>query len=180
VAQFFAFLRGINVGGRNRLAMKRLAGLFEEAGARDVSTYIQSGNVIFGVTRAGDEKRVTAEVEARLLTEDGIRSPIITRSSAALKNALEEHPFVNDERDERMLSIGFFSRRPKPTLVKSLQPDRSPPDRFYVSGTELFLHTPLGMGKTKLTTDYFDRQLEVVTTVRNLKTIRALVALIAD
>lgn len=44
---YVALLRGINVGGKNRLAMKDLVTIFEDVGCREVRTYIQSGNVVF-------------------------------------------------------------------------------------------------------------------------------------
>jgi uncharacterized protein (DUF1697 family) len=90
---------------------------------------------------------------------------------------IETHPFVADEEDERFVSIGFFSKTPSSDAVARLDKDRSPPDRFVVRRADLFLHTPQGMGRSKLTVGYFDVQLGVVTTVRNLKTLRAIVAL---
>jgi uncharacterized protein (DUF1697 family) len=134
--------------------------------------------VIYHAESLGGATQIAARVEQGLAKAEGIRSPLVVRTPAHLRKALKTHPYVNEEKDERMLSIGFFSEPPKLTLVKLLQPDRSPPDRYCVSGSELFLHTPGGMARTKLTTDYFDRQLQVVTTIRNLKTIRALIGLI--
>ncbi len=49
-AKHVALLRGINVGGKNKLPMKSLAALFTDAGCLNVETYIQSGNVVFGHT----------------------------------------------------------------------------------------------------------------------------------
>ena len=54
---------------------------------------------------------------------------------------------------------------------------RSPGDRFLVKGREVFLHTPNGSARSKLTVDYFDRALGLTMTVRNLKTVRALAEL---
>ena len=44
---YVAFLRGINVGGHNKLNMKDLVQLFENLSFKNIKTYIQSGNVIF-------------------------------------------------------------------------------------------------------------------------------------
>ena len=62
MARFVAFGRGINVGGKNKLKMARLVELFDEAGAEDVVTHIQSGNVIFSVGGARATEGAAQEV----------------------------------------------------------------------------------------------------------------------
>jgi uncharacterized protein (DUF1697 family) len=47
MSTWVAFLRGINVGGKNSLPMKELVAMLESIGARNVKTYIQSGNAVF-------------------------------------------------------------------------------------------------------------------------------------
>ena len=56
VGKHVALLRGLNVGGKNKLPMSDLVTAFEEVGAAEVRTYIQSGNVVFSATAniAGD------------------------------------------------------------------------------------------------------------------------------
>ncbi len=61
---YAALLRGVNVGGKNKLPMKRLARMFAEAGCEDVRTYIQSGNVVF---HAGAD--TAARIPARVASE---------------------------------------------------------------------------------------------------------------
>lgn len=178
MVRFVGLLRGINVGGHKRLKMTRLIELFSLAGAAEISTYIQSGNVLFSSGSVGEARTVLSRVERRLEDEDGIVSPIVLRTEGALREALEGHPFIGEEADERMLSVGFLSDKPKKELVKLLQPHRSPGDRFVVSGSDIYLHTPNGIAKSKLSVSYFDSTLGVVTTVRNLKTLRAIVALL--
>lgn len=181
MADFVAFLRGINVGGKNRLKMARLVELFEQAGAVEVSTYIQSGNVLFSLGRGAlseaQAQAVAEEVGRALKKEDHLVVPITVRKKTALSSALAAHPFAAQEADERMVGIGFLSDRPAPAAVKKLDPERSPGDRFFVKGREVFLHTPNGSARSKLTVDYFDRALGLTMTVRNLKTVRALVEL---
>ena len=61
-----AFLRGINVGGRNRVPMQELRRLFEDLGCAGVSTVIQSGNVVFSApTAEGLDSRLSGAIEAR-------------------------------------------------------------------------------------------------------------------
>ena len=181
MADFVAFARGINVGGKNRLKMARLVELFEQAGAVDVSTYIQSGNVFFslggGVSTEAKAQAVAEEVGKALKTRDKLVVPFSVRKKEALSAALLAHPFAAEEKDERMVGIGFLSERPPAALVKKLDPERSPGDRFVVQGREVFLHTPNGSARSKLTVDYFDRALGLTMTVRSLKTVRALASI---
>ena len=90
---YVALLRGINVGGRNRLPMAELARSFEHAGCASVKTYIQSGNVVFVAAPAialKARESVAAEVSARI----GSDIPIVLRSVADLARVVEKNPFL--------------------------------------------------------------------------------------
>jgi uncharacterized protein (DUF1697 family) len=169
-----ALLRGINVGGKNKLAMKELVSIFTGAGAKDVRTYIQSGNVVFTAGRKGAGELasiVTAEIEARL----GLKVPVVLRTQAELDAALEANPYRRRAPNPKALHVIFLRDRPSKSAVKALDPNRSPPDEFTVLGREVFLHCPNGLGRSKLTTTWFDRSLDTVSTIRNWSTVNALV-----
>src|ERR1051326_504418 len=92
-ARHVALLRGINVGGKNKLPMAELAELFTTAGCTDVRTYIQSGNVVF---HAGAElaPRVPALISARIAEEFGLAVPLVLRSGAELAEVVAANPFL--------------------------------------------------------------------------------------
>ena len=71
----------------------------------------------------------------------------------------------------------FLDRAPKAAAVAKLDPDRSTPDAFEVTGREIYLRLPNGAGRSKLTLDYFERVLGVRGTARNWRTVSALVEL---
>ncbi len=169
-----ALLRGINVGGKNKLAMKDLVALFEAAGARDVRTHIQSGNVIFTASAAA-ARRAAKQVEAALARR-GLRSPVVLRSAAELAAAVANNPLARDA-DPASLHVAFLSKKPKAAAVAKLDPLRSPPDRFVVRGRDIYLCCPNGVARSKLTNDYFDRSLGVVSTLRNWRTLSKLIEL---
>ena len=79
-SSYVALLRGINVGGKNKLPMKELAALFEEAGCSDVRTYIQSGNVIFRAS-AKLATGLEAVLEKQIQKRFGFAVPVIVRSA---------------------------------------------------------------------------------------------------
>ncbi len=168
-----ALLRGINVGGKNKLPMRILASLFEAAGCADVTTYIQSGNVVF---RAGQEltRDIPARIQATIEGELGLNVPVLTRSADELRSVLDRHPFVATGADTSRLYVGFLANEPGPERVATLDPGRSPPDEFAVLGREVYLRLPNGAARTKLTNAYFDRRLGTTCTVRNHRTLLAL------
>ncbi len=168
-----ALLRGINVGGKNRLPMAELRALFEELGCADVRTYIQSGNVVFTADSsvAGE---LPERVEWAIGERFGLGVPVVLRDAAELEEAARANPFLEEGADEKTLHLMFLRDRPEQARVEALDPERSPPDRFVVRGREVYLCCPNGVARTKLTTGYFDTRLETVSTVRNLRTVHKL------
>jgi uncharacterized protein (DUF1697 family) len=168
-----ALLRGINVGGKNKLAMKRLVALFEAAGCEDVRTYIQSGNVVFE-SPAALAKRVPELVRVAIADELGLEVPVVTRTAKELAAVVRSNPFAKAGADESLLHVAFLAERPSRARVAALDPDRSPPDELAVKGREVYLHCPNGVARTKLTNAYLDRTLGTVSTARNWRTTRKL------
>jgi len=169
-----AFLRGINVGGKNKLPMKDLVSIFMGAGAKDVRTYIQSGNVVFTASRrvlGRLDNTVTAEIEARL----GLKVPVVLRTQAELEAARDANPYQHRPPNPKALHVMFLRDSPSKSAVAALDPRRSPPDEFTVVGREVFLYCPNGVGRSKLTTTWIDRALDTVSTIRNWNTVNTLV-----
>ncbi len=167
---YVALLRGINVGGRNRLPMDELARMFEDAGCTCVRTYIQSGNVVFVASPAvslGARETVAAAVSARVGTD----IPIVLRSADELAKAVEANPFPGESQETRILHVGFLADRPQSDAVSNLAPDRSPPDEFVVRGREIYMRLPNGIARTRLTTGYVERTLATRVTFRNWSTV---------
>jgi len=167
---FVALLRGINVGGRNTIPMSELKALFSSLGLDDVSTYIQSGNVVFR-SASGDERDVAAKIEARIAEIFGIDVTVVLRTPEALAKIADGNPFLKRGVDPSKLHVAFLDRPSAADAVARLDPGRSPPDEFSVDGREIYLHLPNGVGRSKLTIDYFERQLGVRATVRNWRTL---------
>ena len=166
-----ALLRGINVGGKNKVAMAVLREAFEKAGGKNVRTYIQSGNVVFDASSTV-AKSIAPTIERELRERLGVRSPVITRSASEMLTAYENNPF---DEDEKSLSVGFCADKISPKAAAGLDPDRSPGDSFRVRGQEIYLHLPNGVARTKLTNAWFDAQLGTTTTFRNWRTVGKLV-----
>ncbi|MGH2394526.1 MAG: DUF1697 domain-containing protein [Candidatus Limnocylindria bacterium] len=169
-------LRGINVGGKNRLQMKSLRALFTDAGCTDVQTYVQSGNVIFGATPSL-ARRIPVVIEKAIAAQLGLRVPVVTRTAAELHDAAKNNPFLPRESDTGTLHVAFLAAKPEHANVATLDPDRSPPDEFVIRGRDIYLRLPNGVARSKLTNAYLDSRLGTTSTLRNWRTVLKLVEL---
>lgn len=171
-----ALLRGINVGGKHRVPMATLRELFMAAGASEVETYIQSGNVVY---TAGSKlaRALPEQVRAAITETFAFDVPIVSRSSAELREVAQAHPFVDRVADEKLLMVAFLDRKPVAAKIAALDPNRSPGDLMEVRGQHVYLGFPNGSGRSKLDANWLDRSLDAVGTWRNWRTVQALVGL---
>jgi uncharacterized protein (DUF1697 family) len=176
---YLALLRGVNVGGKHKLAMKDLAALLEGLGCAKVKTYIQSGNAIFDAP-ASVVAGLPHTLHAAILKKAGFEAPVVLRSAAQMAAALKANPFLAKGADPDHLHVGFLADKPAASALKALDPARSPGDVFTVLGQEVYFHLPNGVARTKLTNAYFDSTLKTVCTMRNWRTVGALHALAAE
>lgn len=169
-----ALLRGINVGGRHRVPMADLRAVLAEQGCRDVQTIIQSGNALFHAV--GPEPALVSRLSAAIGSRFGFPVPVVVRDPGVFADARARHPFAGADGAPESLAVGFLTGLPAPERVAALDPGRSEGDRFAVVGRRVYLHCPRGFARTRLTTDFFDRGLGEVLTVRNWKTLGRLEA----
>ena len=171
-----ALLRGINVGGKNKLPMKDLVAMFGKAGCGDARAYIQSGNVIFNAS-TGISSRISGVITAQIEKCFGYQIPVVLRTAEQLAKAVSNNPFLKAGAAEQELHVMFLAGVPAGALIRKLDPDRSPPDKYEVRGQEIYLRLPNGAGRSKLTNQYFDSKLATVSTVRNWRTVTTLLEL---
>ena len=179
MTDYLALLRGINVGGRNRVPMNELKAAMEASDFRNVATYLQSGNVLFESPR--DDRRALAEQLQTLIKEHfDTTTPVVLRTLDELERTVSRNPFLDDEDDPKLLHVLFLDGAPDEEDIEKLDPERSPGDRFAVDGHDVFVHYPHGSGRSKLTLDYVERVLGVTATGRNWNTVTRLHALMTD
>lgn len=174
---YVALLRGINVGGKNKLPMRDLIAVFADAGCHNVQTYIQSGNVLFHAEGRTAET-LPAMLPARMLERFGFVVPVVLRTAAQMSEVLQSNPFLERGVAESLLHVYFLADEPAANRVQQLDPERFAPDAFIVRGREIYLHLPDGMARTKLTNAYFDRALATTSTARNWRTVTTLCELL--
>jgi uncharacterized protein (DUF1697 family) len=171
---YVALLRGINVGGKNRLPMSGLNDIFSGVGCRGVETFIQSGNVVFQAAERV-ARAVPEAVSEGISKRFGFRIPVVMRSATELQHAAKANPFLRAGIDLATLHVAFLADRPAVARLASLDPLRSPPDEFVAVGREVYLRLPNGGARSKFTNAYWDTKLATTSTVRNWRTVLKLV-----
>jgi uncharacterized protein (DUF1697 family) len=173
VNTYIALIRGINVGGNHPVPMSQLRDALSASGLRDVTTYIQSGNVLADSKAGADE--VARIVEEVIAERFGVPTVVMIRTPTELARAVERHPFRDLTPDRAKLHVFFCAREPDLDAVAALDHTRFAPDLIAHDGMEFFGFFPNGMGRTKLVLD--ERSLGTPMTARNLNTVVRLIDL---
>jgi uncharacterized protein (DUF1697 family) len=155
-----ALLRGINVGGNRIIKMADLRDMFVAAGAREVQTYIQSGNVVFS-----HPQPTAARFEKVIARETGFDVPVILRTADEF--AALAHPFENADH------VYVYFCAVAPALARTLV--GTPPEALSVKGREVFVYLPDGAGRSKLA-GALGKALPAAT-ARNWRTVQQLSAM---
>jgi len=166
---YIALFRGINVGGKNPLPMKGLVVILEDIGARNVRTYIQSGNAVFQSVETNLvqlSKQLAAEIKKR----HGFEPCVIILTLAALQSAMDNNPFPEAEADPTGLHLGFLLAPPMAPDLEKLNKLKTEKERFHLSDAVFYLHAPDGVGRSRLAAGA-EKLLGVPMTDRNWRTV---------
>ena len=173
VTMYIALLRGINVGGKNRLPMSDLITVLKSLGYEDIRTYIQSGNVVFSSKRKigeDEDDRISGAISA----EKGFRPKVILLTAEQLREAIENNPFAADE--GKTLHLFFLDSPPKNPDLERLHSLKTASEEFTLQGRILYLYAPDGLGRSRLAAT-IERSLGVPATARNYNTISKLASM---
>jgi uncharacterized protein (DUF1697 family) len=180
-----ALLRGINVGGNGKVPMAELRQVVTALGHGEVSTYIQSGNVIFSPCR-DDQLALAAELEAAIEANFSVRSPVVVLSRDELAGVVAANPYP-DEPNHRYLHGVFLPTEPDQAARDRLADAvaavaaKGSRDEATVIGRTLYLHTPNGFGTSELAKELLARRRRsdplTAGTARNWATVTKLLDL---
>jgi uncharacterized protein (DUF1697 family) len=154
MASHVALLRGINVGGRNKVPMADLREVVTSLGHTGVTTYIQSGNVLFS-TADTDTAKLAATLESAIADRFGIWASVVVLSRDELAEVLAGNPYP-DEPNPRLVHVVFLTATPPPDLLdriaaaESAAKAKGSRDTVQAAGQALFVHTPDGFGTSEL------------------------------
>lgn len=172
---YVALLRGINVGGRNRLPMDELRELLEDLGLGEVRTYIQSGNVVFEAEDA-DPSRLADRVRAAIGESHGFEPRVVVRGAAEVEHAVEANPFPEAESEPKTLHLYFLAAEPEDPDLDALEALAKESERYALQGDVVYLHAPDGVGRSKLAARA-EGPLGVAATGRNWRTVTRILEL---
>ena len=173
VFKCIALLRGINVGGHNKVPMADLRAVCNAFGWKDVQTYIQSGNVLFGA--AGSGTKLQNDLERSVTERFGIAVSVLVRKASDWKTYAEGNPFAEVSRTEGNLVMLALSKQPiNKGAAEALEARAVAGERVTQVGDALWIHFPAGAGKSKLSPALLDRLVGSPVTMRNWRTVVAL------
>ena len=175
--RWIALLRGVNVGGHNKLPMKQLQAALGAAGFSDVATYVQSGNIVFryaGASAPALGTRIGDVIE----TQFGFRPGVKILRRAELAAAAEANPFPQAAlADEgKQLHLFFLDGEPASGHAAALDALRTGGEGWALADGVLYLHTPEGFGRSKLAARA-EAVLKTSATARNWRSVQALLEL---
>lgn len=175
---YIALLRGINVGGHRKIKMDDLKEMFNDLGFKNVTTYIQSGNVIFD---AAESERNALSHVVRQKIEDtfGHEVPVIIRRPAEMERTLKEFPF--QEKEGWKGYISFLSDKPVPERAKELEVMSSDIETFDIKNLAVYaLVDKNTKNKPLFSNNFIEKELGIQATSRNLRTVRKILELVRN
>jgi uncharacterized protein (DUF1697 family) len=177
---YIALLRGINVGGHNKIKMDVLRQCCSELGWKNVKTYIQSGNVIF--QSAEKDTNLLAESLAFKLREHLEKTiSILVVSLPELQEMYENNPFIIDRHlSTDKLHLVILKDAPTAEQINQIPVDLYKPDEFILRGKALYLYLPNGVADSKLANTSFEKKFNTQATARNWKTLSMLFGMVSN
>jgi len=171
-----ALLRGINVGGRNKLPMAGLKAHCSKLGANDIETYIQSGNVVFSAPEI-DPITFSNDLSKAIEASHGFAPDILVITAKDLEKAIRNCPFPKDELSDKILHFYFLSDTPSEPDANKLDDLKVSSEKWALKGKVFYLYAPDGFGRSKLAAKA-ETVLVGRATVRNWRTVTKLQAML--
>jgi len=174
VPVFVSLIRAINVGGPKTIRMAALKALYERLDLDHARTHINSGNVVFA-TKEKDRAKLMTTIEAAIEKEFGFRPAIILRGRSELEKIVSKNPFPEMARsDPSHLLVMCLAGRPVTGAKERINAAYAGPERIHISGENVYLTYPNGIGRSKLTGALLEKHLGVLGTARNWNTLTKL------
>jgi len=176
---YVALLRGINVGGKNKIEMAKLKQTFERLGFANVQTFIASGNVIFR-TDESDYEKLVQKIESAMKTDFGITIKVLLRDFKSMEKLVRAIPasWVNDKHIKCDVMF-LWKDIDNKDILKTLPSNPAIEDVEYVSGAVLWRIDRENASKSRMF-KIVGTKLHQQMTVRNPNTVRKLYELMRE
>jgi uncharacterized protein (DUF1697 family) len=175
MTKYIVLLRGINVSGKNIIKMAELKILLENIGFENITTYIQSGNIVLDSV-IEEKSKIEEIIQSSIKNSFKLDVPLKAINFDELKQITEQNPFINlSDIDFSKLHYTILSNEPSSDLINKLVLNSYEPDNFKIIKNVIYLYCPNGYGNTKLSNTFFEKKLKVNATTRNFNTISKLI-----
>lgn len=166
-----AMLRGVNVGGHNKIKMEDLRGLCKSLRLRDACTYVQSGNLIFK-TDERDLDLLAKRLQHAIERKFGFRPDIVLRTSAEMREVIARNPFAKRRGVEpNRLLVTFLIREPAAEAREKASRLETAPEELRMDRREIYIYYPNGMARPKVSWATIERILKTSGTGRNWNSV---------
>lgn len=174
--KYAAFLRGINVGGKNKVKMETLREVCAALGFDNVKTYINSGNVVFETAKS-DDKNLAEILEKAIEKEFSLNIKVMVREISEIEKLVEENPFAGQFENDKDLHVFFLDAELSKEKQEQLLANNSEKEMFAVCGREIFCLLRVSVLDSLMGKDYIGRKLKVSATARNWRTVNKVLEL---
>ena len=168
--KYVAFLRGINVGGKNKIKMETLREMCAALGYANVKTYINSGNVIFETART-DDKKFAAEIEKAIENEFLLIIKVMVRTLDEIKGIIKNNPFAGQFENEKDLHVFFLNDKLPEDKRELLLSNNNDNEQYAAGNREIFCLLRVSVLDSLMGKDYIGKKLKVSATARNWRTV---------
>ena len=175
--KYIAFLRGINVGGKNKIKMETLCEVCSNTlGFKNVKTYINSGNVIFETAKTSDQK-LAAKIEKAIEKEFGLQIKTMVRSISEIEDIIKNNPFDGQFENDKDLHVFFLDEELPAEKSELLLSNNNENEMFDVQNREIFYLSHISFSDSLMGKDYIGKKLKVSATARNWRTVNKVLEL---
>jgi uncharacterized protein (DUF1697 family) len=174
--KYAAFLRGINVGGNNKIKMETLREVCAALGFENVKTYINSGNIVFETVKS-DDKKLSAKIEKAIEKEFGLNIKTMARARAEIEEIVKNNPFDGQFENDKDLHVFFLDEELPEEKRALLLSNNSATEMFAVRGREIYCLLRVGVLDSLMGKDYIGKKLKVPATARNWRTVKKILEL---
>ena len=175
MTKYISILRGINVGGKRKILMADLKSLYENLGFKGITTYIQSGNVVFESDNNQSQKEIGLNIEQAIKTSYDFDVPVIVRTVQEFENIITNNPFLkNKVVDIERLHLTYLAEIPAPEKIENLKGLDFQQDKFEIISNNVFIYCSGKYSDSKLGNNFLEAKLKTTATTRNWKTVNKL------
>lgn len=173
--RWIVLLRAVNLGAHNKVPMAELRALLGEAGYEGVRTHLASGNILLDGPE--DAAAVAARIERVVADALGVETTAIMRTPAELAATVAAHPFGTDVSQSY---VAFLAARPDEAVATRFREEHGDAERTVLAAADVYLRLQRGVHGAHLSVARLESLLGSPATLRNWRTVTALVELAAQ